>query len=526
VSRPTERITRALVASSLAIAAGIIAFAAAAGLFGSWPAAFLAAAIAGGVVGVSAWRRPVVALDEAATSRGLKIVSGLATIAALVALCRLAFFMVDASRVGCSLVPSSDWEVRHSCLSAYFVAAQAADATPNVYDDSLYSQPSHDRAAKRKPLMLGPFQIDVFEYPPPFLLLPRAMRLLVPDFVRFRMLWFALNAGVVLLAMLGVMRSLRPANATRALLLSPLVWAALPTLSALQKGNVQLMTIALSMLAMLLFERRRWAAGGILLAFATLSKLYPGMLVVYLLARREWRAAAWTTALGAVLLALSVLDVGWAPYKAFLEHLPGLVGGEAFPAFRIPAAIAINHSVPGLVFKLKLFGVPGMSFGAAKIVGWAYTLVVVWLTIAAGRRSFRDGEKPLVWMAILILATLRSPFLPQAYAAFPPLWLLTLLAAAYVPTPKVISIALLAWLSLNVFWPLDWPIDPRRLAVITLLPQALGLALAVVVLRRSSGQSSPFRVAASPTPLSAAGAGASNPLVSLQAKPSSSASSM
>jgi hypothetical protein len=517
VSARTQRLARALVASSLAIVAGIIAFAAAAGLFGSWPAASLAAAIASGVVGVSAWRRPVVALDEAAASRGLKIVSGVATIAAIVALCRLTFFMVDPSHVGCSFVPSSDWEVRHSCLSAYFVAAQAADVTPNVYDDSLYSQPSHDPTAKRKPLRLGPFNIDVFEYPPPFLLLPRAMRLLVPDFVRFRMLWFALNAGVVLLAMLAIVRSLRPANATRALLLSPLVWAALPMIGTLQKGNVQLTTIALSMLAMLLFERRRWAAGGALLAFATLSKLYPGMLVVYLLARREWRAAAWTTALGAVLLALSVLDVGWAPYKAFLQHLPGLVGGEAFPAFRIPAAIAINESVPGLVFKLKLFGVPGMGFGAAKIVGWAYTVVAVWLTIAAGRRSVRDDEKPLVWMAILILATLRSPFLPQGYGALPPLWLLTLLAAAYVPTPKVISIALLAWLSLNIYWPLDWPIDPRLLAVVTLLPQALALALAVVGLRGSSGQIWLSRVSASSTQLAAAVA--SNPLLSLPAKP-------
>jgi hypothetical protein len=90
-----------------------------------------------------------------------------------------------------------------------------------------------------------------------------------------------------------------------------------------------------------------------------------------------------------------------------------------------------------------------------------------------------------VWMAILILATLRSPFLPQAYAAFPPLWLLTLLAATYVPTTKVVSWVLAGWLAFNVFWPLDWPLDPRWLAVITLVPQGLTVVVALLALRRS-----------------------------------------
>jgi len=109
----------------------------------------------------------------------------------------------------------------------------------------------------------------------------------------------------------------------------------------------------------------------------------------------------------------------------------------------------------------------------------------VWVTVLVGRRVLRDPEKPLVWLAILILATLRSPFLPQAYAAFPALWLLTLLAATYPPSMKVLALTILGWAALNVVWPLDWAIDPRVLAIANLIPQVTTIALAVVALRRS-----------------------------------------
>jgi hypothetical protein len=45
----------------------------------------------------------------------------------------------------------------------------------------------------------------------------------------------------------------------------------------------------------------------------------------------------------------------------------------------------------------------------------------------------------------LILATLRSSFLPQAYAAVPPLWSLTLLTATCAPAVRVLALTLLAW---------------------------------------------------------------------------------
>ena len=427
-------------------------------------------------------------LPSSAAARSLLVLSGVATLVGLVVLGRLTVFMADDARPSFSTFPSSGWEVRHSCVSAYFVAAGAAREGRSVYRDELYTAPDDDGKGVRKPLMLGRFGIDVYEYPPPFLLLPGALRAIVPGFPVFRLLWFVLNGIVVAFVMVRVARALPPPAARRALLLAPLVWISPPTLSALQKGNVQLMIVALAMMAMLLFERRRFAAGGAFLAFATASKLFPGLLLVYLIVRRQWRAVAWTAAMGALLVVLSLAVVGGGQYVAFADHLPGLLGGEAFPAFRNPSAIAINLSIPGLVFKLKLLGLGGLSFGASKIVGWLYTLVVLVVVVRVSRRPWPDADKPALWLAILILATLRSPFLPQAYAAFPPLWLLTLLLARQAPTAKTLLWAMAALLALSVYWPIDWPLDPRVLALVMLVPQAVTVAVAVLALRPPAPQ--------------------------------------
>src|SRR6185503_13176012 len=112
----------------------------------------------------------------------------------------------------------------------------------------------------------------------------------------------------------------------------------------------------------------------------------------------------------------SLAVVGGQQYAAFANHLPGLLGGEAFPAFRNPGAIAINFSIPGLVFKLKLLGLGALSFGTSKIIGWLYTLVLLVVIVRVSGRRWPDDDKPALWLAILLLATLRSPFLPEAYA--------------------------------------------------------------------------------------------------------------
>jgi hypothetical protein len=474
---------RTLIALSLACAFGIFAFAAAMGLIGFRLAAVIVALGIAAFVAWFFWRRPIIPLDEGAAPRALKVISGLATIAALFQLARVCIFIINPAQVSYANGPSRGLGLTtsHSCLSAYYVAARSAAAVPNVYADELYSFPSESPTAQRKPRRIESFNIDVYEYPPPFLLLPRTLAILAPDFLRFRMIWFALNGAVILIGLLTVVRMLGPVAGTRALLLSPLVLASDLVIGTLQVGNLQAMIFFLAMIAMVLLAQRRYAAGGALLAFVTVSKLFPGLLLVYLLVRRKWRALAWTSGLIAALVVISLLDTGWTPYKAFLDHLPRLLGGESFPAFRNPGAFAKNYSVPGMAFKLQLFGVTGASFAAMKIVGWIYTLVVLAITVIVARRTLNREDEPLVWLGILIVASLRSPFLP-AYAVIPVLWLLTLLAATVAPTVRMLCGTLLAWVILNIAIPQQGP-DPRLSSVILLLPQAVIVILIVLALR-------------------------------------------
>lgn len=484
---------RTAMAVCLGLAAGLFAFAMAAGLTGVVPGAGpvglagagLVGLVAAGGVGLLA-HRSVADLHRATVPSAFKLVSAAAAVGALVQLARLGVFMVHPTELGWSFLPNSEWEARHSCLTAYFVASKEAGRVPDLYDDSLYSEAGTDPAARRKPLRMGTFNVDVYEYPPTFLPLTRLLTFLMPDFLSLRIFWFGFTSAVVLFTVVVTARLLGPEAGTRALLLAPLIWAAPNTISTLQKGNIQLMIVAISVLAMLLFERRQPAAGGALLAYATASKLYPGMLVVYLIVRRQWRALGWSAAFGAAIALATYLDLGWRPFATFLDHLPKLLSGEAFPAFRNPSAVAINLSVPGLVFKLKALGVADLSFGAARVVGTHYSVVVIALTVFIASRTLRPAQMPVAWLAVVFLATLRSPFLPQAYGAFPAFWLLTLLAAAAAPTRRRLALTVATWVALGLFVPVDFALDPRWKIAIAFVSQVAAFVVAVAAIRSLS----------------------------------------
>ncbi|QNI33646.1 DUF2029 domain-containing protein [Alloacidobacterium dinghuense] len=481
-----SHLLRVSIALWLGGAFGVFSFAGAKGLGAPiWLAIFVAVGVVA-TVAWACWKCPVISLDKNAASSALTILFLLAAIASLVHLVRLCVFIVNPAAVGYALGPHRGVGLppSHLCMTAYFVAAQSTATVPNIYDEyKLYSLPTQNPDAPRKARTIGQFDIDAYEYPPPFLLLPRTLALVAPQFLSFRMLWFALYGSLVLIGLLAVTRIFDPVVGTRVLLLSPLVLGAEVTIGTLQVENLQAAVIALAMLAMVFFMRGRYAAGGALLAFATVSKLFPAMLIVYLVVRREWRAVAWTVGACAALVGISLLDTGSAPYHAFIHQLPKLLSGEAFPVFRRPGAIATNLSVPGLFFKLKLFGLPNGSFALMKIVGSIYTLIVLAATVVIGMRKLSRNEQPLIWLTILILASLRSPFLPS-YGLFPVLWLLILLTATVVPAARALGLMLVAWAALNKAVPV-FTADPRIIAAMAFVSQAIIVVLLVVVWRRS-----------------------------------------
>jgi alpha-1,2-mannosyltransferase len=428
---------------SASAVAGIVGLTASAGIVDSMPIAAAVAVTAAAVVGWRLATHPGHALTLAGVPHVFRMAFCAGALVVLAQLAPLTAFIIDPYAATWQASAVRPWQSAHSCVSCYWVAAVQAPNVPDLYAETVY-RPVVSPNVPRRP-NLGPFFVDVFEYPPTFLPLPRVLAWTTPDFWGFRRLWFAVNLAGVVLGLLAIARRLDTALGTHAIWLTPWALAAPSMIGTLQAGNVQLLFIVQSAVAMLLFERRRHAVGGVLLGYAIASKLYPAVLVLYLLLRGDWRAIGWTAAAGLAITGIALADVGWTPFAAFLDHLPKILSGEAFPGLFRPPAIAINSSIPGVVFKLGLFGVPGMGIAAAQVVGWIFTVVMA-ITIAwfALRRGDRRLE-PLVWIAILLLATLRSPFLP-GYGTFPTFWLASLVMAVGCARPRIGVAAACLWL--------------------------------------------------------------------------------
>lgn len=487
------------VVTTVGVIAGLVGFTAAAGLRDSMP---LAAAAGVAAAAIASWRlrarlRHADATASAPPWARRLFVAG--AVLGLVQLVPLTAFIIDPNVATWPAGPARPWQSRHSCVSCYWVAAEKARAVPDLYVESVYRPPVAPTVARRP--NLGPFFVDVYEYPPTFLPLPRLLAQVTPDFWGFRRLWFALNLACVCLGLVVIARRVDAAFGTFTVWLTPWVMVAPSVVGTLQAGNVQLLFVVQSAVAMLLFERRRHALGGLLLGYAIASKIYPGVLVVYLLLRRDWRAAVSTTAAGVAIALVTLVDVGWTPFAAFLSHVPKILSGEAFPGLFRPEALAINESIPGIVFKLQLFGVEGMSLPESRLVGWIYTAVLIATIIRLARRDGDRRDEPLLWIAILILATLRSPFLP-GYGAFPSLWLASLIAGIAWSHRSLRVEAIACWLVLAVSLGQGYASPPVN-ALLTFAHTMAALVLVFAILPRVTRAPAVASVSGSPAPLPA-----------------------
>jgi hypothetical protein len=288
--------------------------------------------------------------------------------------------------------------------------------------------------------------------------------------------------GLVLAGMIVVARRLDGATGSRSLWLVSLALASLSTIYALQMGNAQAPFIAVAMLALVAFERGRYALGGLLLAFVIVGKLFPAVLLLYLAVRRDWRAVAWTAGWAGVLGLATIAAFGWAPFAIFLDHMPRLLSGDAFPMLRGAVPASNNQSVPGVVLKLPLLGGPAVPFEALRITGWIYSAVLLWVTVRLALRPVAPRFAPLAWLTLLGLAALRSPFIP-VYGIFPGIWIATMLLAVCWHDARRRAWVLALWLLLvpTSMGPSGIPLP--LMAAITTIQTLVVLALMAMAVR-------------------------------------------
>jgi alpha-1,2-mannosyltransferase len=346
---------------------------------------------------------------------------------AIVQIARESVFMADSTKPAYSLIPDDPWRVEHSCMSAYFEAARFAGVgTDNLYDRSIY-QPRH----------IGALKVDSYHYPPPFLLLPTALRFVTTDFFQFRALWFAVQTLVFAGAVMGLAVWIGETIGAYALLGGLVVLITPTLLYSLQMGNFQTTAMALGAVALVLLLTRWVRTGAPILAYVALSKIFPGLLLVYLLLARRWRAAAWTAAAGVLLLALTLAVLGPRPFSNFLHYeLPAISDGQAFPQSERANIVVSNQSMYGLTVRMRFLGASGLDQPLGLKLTSLYGLIVLALAAVAGWKGKIDLSSPAgrmslvqTGLALMSLASFRSPFVGGTYGLVATLWLLALLAA-------------------------------------------------------------------------------------------------
>jgi alpha-1,2-mannosyltransferase len=423
------------------------------------------------------------------------LIVGLAAVTQIV---RLSVFAYDAQRTGWSPLPTNSFLPTHFCFSGYWEGERFARAGDvNIFDPRPYVSPGCEDLMTCPERAIGNLKVDLYQYPPTFLVIPAAIKAMAPDFFNARALWFFLQVSAVSAALICTARWIGGAAGMRAAALAPLLFVALPTLVGIQIGNIQATTFALSMLAMLAIATNRTATGGLVLGLMIAAKVFPGLLAAWLVGALRWRGVVWAGATVVACAAAVAAMYGLRPFQDFVSYqAPRIASGEAFFWIDTPVSIPPNYGIHGLVAKMKLLGLDAADRGAGNLVSSAYGMVLGAVALFAGwqRRHAPAGESEATrmqraqfWLALLNLGSFRSPFVPDAYAAMGTIWLLVLLVAgrrnreigwrSLVPLLAIVPLSLVV----DGFIPMN---PPLSIVALTLANQLLMLGLNFWVVAR------------------------------------------
>ena len=177
-----------------------------------------------------------------------------------------------------------------------------------------------------------------------------------------------------------------------------------PAFDSIAYGQIDLVLLALLTVALLAWRAGQPAAVGLAVALATLLKLYPLVLVLFLAARREWKALAWTAGALVALVGVAVAAMGWREHVVYAtEVLPRIGGGTGWVE---------NQTVNGFLCRL-LAGARRPEPVHDRLIDaltWtAFALAAGVSTLVAARRAEPDAGAELSFGLFLVVMVLAVP---------------------------------------------------------------------------------------------------------------------
>lgn len=253
-----------------------------------------------------------------------------------------------------------------------------------------------------------------FVYPPPTVPLFAALAAVEPWLAHS--LWMLGSVALYLLALLGIYAALKGVGRGGLVGLIGLGLGFAPFLENLAIGQINsLMLFGLVLFVVGHTERRLAWAGDAALAAVILIKLTPVALLLWPLARGDWRRLA-RVALGAVALSLPAIALyGLEPWMAFARLLPDLLGGvPRNPYNQALAAVLTGLTAPGSSAEQAAAWL-GRAFSTGLLASWA---AICW------RRRAADNDAILACgVAILTVSSSLIWYHHLMFLALPLAWL-------------------------------------------------------------------------------------------------------
>ena len=291
----------------------------------------------------------------------------------------------------CEFLWTFSYRVSQIDFSHYYVSAVAMRAGIDPYTTDL------------TPIATS-FGLDLEEmkaatYPPTFVLCFEPLTLLPP--VPAYWAWTAMNVAFLAIALYLLLDGLPPDNDLR-LALAGLAILYAPVTDNFFFAQTQILILLLLVLFMRWMKSGQYALAGLALAFAALIKVFPAIVLGYLLLRRQVKAIAYTGAFLVIGGVATFALVGVERSSHFLRAFPFLTSPYFFDQLvNVSLAAIVSHLIWTISGDARLEPVRQMAIVAADLALLALT---VRATLRTSKRS-NDGDEAVfgLWVVTTVL---------------------------------------------------------------------------------------------------------------------------